>query len=90
MRRKQPTPSADSEALHTAISQIIRDHGRGGLTFVAREIGMSASALRKRMQHASTAFDAPTLRGAILVMELRRSRSDGTPEPTVDTPAPSL
>lgn len=73
---KRPSPSEDSKALHQAISAVIKAHGRGGLAMVARETGMTSSALRKRLQHPGTAFDACTLRAVVLVMELRRQTED--------------
>lgn len=86
MARKPQHSSEDSAYLHAAIAQIMDNMGRGGLSFVARETGMTPSALRKRMLRPDTAFDGPTLRAAILVMELRRGARP--PEPAEDTQAP--
>ena len=84
---KKPAPGTDSAALHEAIERIITETGRGGLAMAAREIGMTSSALRKRMQNPHTAFDEPTLRAAIFAIEINRQRAAPTPEPTGDTQA---
>lgn len=91
-RKTTPTPidASDSEALHDAIQGIIDDRGRGGLSYVAERLGITASCLQKRLKVPGKAFDAPTLRGALLVIELRRSQAAGDqpPEPSADTQAP--
>lgn len=42
--------------------------GHGGLTWLATAIGVTPSAARKRMRSKQGAFDAPTLRAALLAM----------------------
>lgn len=79
MPRKTKDQNGDSSALHEAVSAIITDRGRGGLSFVAREIGMTPSALKKRLADPTKAFDGPTLRAAILVMELQKQANPAAP-----------
>ena len=61
----------DSIALHNNVQAIIDGMGRGGLSYVADRIGMTPSALRKRLQVPGKAFDAPTMRAIALILELK-------------------
>lgn len=76
MKRKPKATTEDSELLHAAITEIVNDYGRGGLSFVAKELNMTTSAMRKRLLRPETAFDGPTLRACILVMELKRQKTE--------------
>lgn len=85
MPRKH-TDSEDSASLQTAIETVMERMGRGGLSFVAREVGLTPSALQKRLKNPAKAFDAPTLRAALLIVELKKAE-DQPLAPAEDTPA---
>lgn len=70
--KKDPAFSEDSQSLHEAITRAMDAYGRGALTLFAAECGMTPSGFLKRMKNPSTAFDGPTLRAVLLVMELRK------------------
>lgn len=94
MARKpqKPDQSAqdDSAALHTAIQEIIDGMGRGGLSWMAERVGMTVSALRRRLLVPGKAFDAPTLRAIAVLLELRSEQSQvQPPEPEPDTSEPA-
>ena len=56
----------DSQALAEAVNALMAGMGRGGLTWIAERLGMSPSAMRKRLL-ADASFDAPTMRAVILL-----------------------
>lgn len=89
IRKSTPTPvdAADSEALHTAIQALIEKRGRGGLTTVAEELGVTPSMLQKRLKVPGKAFDAPTLRAAILIVQSQAAEQARPPEQDADTQA---
>jgi hypothetical protein len=70
----------DSELLHTAIQAIIDGMGRGGLSHVADRLGVTPTMLKKRLRIPGKAFDAPTLRAAALILEIRNGQEDQHPE----------
>lgn len=70
-------PDADAQLLQTIVSALIKGQGRGGLTWMAAKLGMSVTNLRKRLQSAAGAFDAPTLRAALLVLSLKAEKATG-------------
>lgn len=90
---RKPTPNAvdadDSALLHQAIQTLIDTKGRGGLSYVAEKIGMTPSALQKRLRRPGRAFDAPTLRASLLILTHSREAQESPepPEPDEDTPA---
>jgi hypothetical protein len=67
--RKKPKPDPDSEALRAAIGAIVIGLGDGGLSHMARELGITPSNLRKRLVTAVQGFDAATFRAAMLLMQ---------------------
>lgn len=83
---RKPTPDQqsqdDSATLHEAVQSIIDGMGHGGLSYVAERIGMTPSALRKRLLVPGKAFDAPTVRASLLVLELNQQPAEEleTPE----------
>lgn len=87
----KPDQSAqdDSAALHAAVQEVIDEMGRGGLSWMAERVGMTVSALRRRLLVPGKAFDAPTLRAVATLMELRREQEAQPPAPTEDTPEPA-
>lgn len=66
----------DSRALHNVIQAIITGMGTGGLTYVAGRLGMTPSAMRKRLHAPGGAFDPVTMRAVILVGECRATGPD--------------
>lgn len=70
-------PDADAQLLQTIVSALIKGQGRGGLTWMAAKLGMSVTNLRKRLQSAAGAFDAPTLRAALLVLASKAEKHEG-------------
>jgi hypothetical protein len=56
----------ESEALSGAINALMIGMGRGGLTYIAGSLGMSSSAMRKRLL-SPVSFDSPTMRAVILL-----------------------
>lgn len=59
------TPGPDSKALSEAINSLMDGMGRGGLTYISDRLGMTPSAMRKRL--SSKPFDEPTMRAVILI-----------------------
>ena len=67
---KKNATGSDSEALSVAIAALMTGMGRGGLTYLAERLGMTPSAMRKRL--LSTApFDEPTMRATLLIGSTR-------------------
>lgn len=71
-RRKQPV-SSQSRNMQAAILALIEGYGHGGLSWMAKQLGLTPSTLRQRLISVSGGFDAATMLGAVLLME---SRSD--------------
>lgn len=88
-RKPTPTPldASDSQSLHEAIQTLIDRFGRGGLSHYAERIGVTPSMLQKRLKTPGKAFDAPTIRASLLVLEAIRSE-DQPPEQAEHNPAP--
>ena len=81
MKRKPATPSPDSRTLCESIQSIIDSHGRGGLTWAATELGMTPSALQKRLRNPDSAFDAPSLRATLLVVTIKGEQAEHPESP---------
>lgn len=71
MKRKAAPHSEESLILCESVQTIITEHGRGGLSMMAGRLGMTASALQKRLRRPYTAFDAPTLLAVLNVMAIK-------------------
>ena len=87
--RKPTTESAGAEsaAIHGVISAMMSAFGRGGLTWISKQIEMTPSAARKRLSDPERAFDEQTMRAVILVTSSRADRApeDSTLESTTIT-----
>lgn len=59
--KRKPKAHPDAEALRTVLLAMIQAIGHGGLTHVAAQLGMTPSALRKRMLRPGGGFDAATM-----------------------------
>jgi hypothetical protein len=70
-RRRTPKPDSDSQALRGAVLAIITGMGNGGLTWFAKQLGITRSNLRKRLTTAVQGFDGPTMRACLLINQLR-------------------
>lgn len=89
MKRKPAAETEDSAILCESILQVIKEGGRGMQAEIAREIGITANALGKRLRRPGSAFDGPTLRATLYIAAVVTSRSEAQPpSPTEDTPAP--
>lgn len=75
-------PDADAQLLQSILQAMIKAKGRGGASWAARKLGISPSSLHKRMESAEGAFDAPTLRAALLIMASRSDRQTTKPVKT--------
>lgn len=69
-RRKHDEEDHDAAGLQEVIVAIWKGMGRGGLTYLSNRLGMTPSALRKRLL-SPNAFDAVSLRALLLVVELK-------------------
>jgi len=70
-RRKKVSP--DAEALREVLVAMAQGIGHGGLTYIAENLGMSASATRKRLLRPGGGFDEATMRAVAFLMA---SKSD--------------
>ncbi len=77
-------PDVDAQLLHDILSALMQAQGHGGLTWAARKLGLSASNMRKRMLRPAGAFDAPTMRAALLIMGSKAEHFDTEPIKSVD------
>jgi hypothetical protein len=59
----------DAENLRNAVIALYTGFGRGGLSWAANRLGMSPTALRKRLLSPSSGFDAPTMRAILLIQQ---------------------
>src|SRR4051812_20448466 len=78
--------ATDSETLHDSIQTLIDQYGRGGLSYYAERLGVTPQMLQKRLKVPGNAFDAPTLRAAVLVMQINDGQAQ-LPEPSERTQA---
>jgi len=79
-----PTPEEtdQTEALAAVLRAIIEGYGRGGLTYASEKLGMTPSALRKRLMRIGGGFDSATMSCIALVMSLK---DHGEPADTTKT-----
>lgn len=77
---KKITQEPDSQALQDVTRALMAAQGRGGLTWLASRLGMTASALRRRLYSPTGAFDAPTMRAVLLVTASKAQPGDPTPQ----------
>lgn len=82
------TPGHDSAALSAAINAIMEGMGRGGLTYMADRLGMTASAMRKRLH--GQAFDEPTMRAVLLIAGSKAGDYENRPLISEATAGPYL
>lgn len=75
-KRALKTPDEDAAILRTIISALMEGRGHGGLSWMARKLDLTPSNLKKRMASASGAFDAPTLRAALLVLAMKADKHE--------------
>lgn len=59
----------DATLVRGLLRSLIEGSGRGGLTYVAQKLGMTASAARKRLFTAKNGIDLFSMRGYMLVVE---------------------
>lgn len=60
---------AEAEALRMAVIALKDGFGRGGLSYVSERLGMSPSAMRKRLKSPTAGFDEPTMRAVLLISQ---------------------
>lgn len=70
-KRHHPKPDRDAVAMRDALLSIVTGIGNGGLTLVARQLGMTPSSLRKRLVTANIGFDAPTMRAVMMLADMK-------------------
>ena len=70
-RKRKPRTDPDAQAMRAAIGAIVIGIGDGGLSHMARELGISASNLRKRLITAVQGFDGATFRAAMLLVNCK-------------------
>ncbi len=80
-RRKARDPQA--LALSGVIEAMTAAMGHGGLTWLAGRLGMTPSAMRKRLLLPGCGFDAVTMRAVILVTGMRADRHTEPVDSTV-------
>jgi len=69
MKRKKKKPaSPDAEALRGLLLAMMSAIGHGGLTYLSQALGMSPSALRKRLLRPGGGFDAATMSAVAFVV----------------------
>lgn len=78
-------PEEDALLLQGIIADMIDGMGHGGLSWMARKIGITPTNLKKRLESARGAFDAPTLRAALLVLAHKAEKFDTEPIETIRT-----
>lgn len=78
-RRRRIEPDADAAFVQQIIAAMIAGQGHGGLKWAAQKLGLSSSNLRKRLVSEQGAFDAPTLRAALLVLACKADKFAGVP-----------
>lgn len=79
MPTKTNDDAAQAIAIQQAIAAIVEGLGRGGLTRIARTLGMTPSALLKRLQKVDGGFDLPTFRAVAMLTESKAKEDDRRP-----------
>jgi phage gp45-like len=72
---RQPDGCADE--LGTLVRALRTAMGRGGLTAISQALGMTPTALKKRLDSRAP-FDAPTMRAVLMLQRTRVTTFDDT------------
>ena len=67
-RKKRKAVNPDAEALRGLLLAMMGAIGHGGLTYLSQALGMSPSALRKRLLRPGGGFDAVTMSAVAFVV----------------------
>lgn len=73
------SPDPDAQALQEVLCAVLRGMGRGGLTYIATRLGMTPSAMRKRLR-SPNAFDGPSLLALIFLQQTSTPPANGKPK----------
>lgn len=76
---KKTPNDADAALIQEILTASIGAMGRGGLTWLADKLGITVSALRKRLHSKTGAFDAVTLRAVLLVLASKAEKFNSAP-----------
>lgn len=77
-----PAPGEDALSLGAAIVALVQGAGHGGLSRMAETLGMTVSALRKRLQRPGAGMDDITMKAVIHVAQ---SRSELSTSPVIES-----
>jgi hypothetical protein len=66
MKRHKSQIGEESQSLAALLNAIVTGMGHGGLSYLAGKLGMTPSAMKKRLATPGAGLDEPTMRAVIL------------------------